>query len=60
MNNMPCPICGRPVPENFREFPDFPFCSKRCRTIDLGRWLVEGYRIAGEDQEDRSTAGESE
>jgi endogenous inhibitor of DNA gyrase (YacG/DUF329 family) len=57
---MPCPICGRPVPENFREFPDFPFCSKRCRTIDLGRWLVEGYRIAGEDQEDRSTAGESE
>jgi endogenous inhibitor of DNA gyrase (YacG/DUF329 family) len=27
------------------EFPDFPFCSGRCRLIDLGRWLGEEYRI---------------
>lgn len=30
------------------EWPDFPFCSPRCRTIDLGRWLGERYRIAPE------------
>lgn len=25
--------------------PDFPFCSPRCKLIDLGRWLGEEYRI---------------
>ena len=25
------------------EWPEFPFCSARCRTIDLGRWLGEAY-----------------
>ncbi len=41
-----CPVCDRlmegPSPA---EWPDFPFCSRRCRTIDLGRWLGENYRI---------------
>jgi endogenous inhibitor of DNA gyrase (YacG/DUF329 family) len=27
------------------EWPDIPFCSPRCRQIDLGRWLGEVYRI---------------
>jgi len=36
-----CPVCGR------RTNPDFlPFCSKRCRLIDLGNWLGGGYRLA--------------
>jgi endogenous inhibitor of DNA gyrase (YacG/DUF329 family) len=26
-------------------WPGFPFCSPRCKTIDLGRWLSEDYRI---------------
>jgi endogenous inhibitor of DNA gyrase (YacG/DUF329 family) len=26
------------------EWPQFPFCSDRCRLIDLGRWLGEDYR----------------
>jgi len=32
----------------------YPFCSARCRAIDLGRWLSETYRIPGEsvEQED--------
>jgi endogenous inhibitor of DNA gyrase (YacG/DUF329 family) len=35
------------------EWPSFPFCSERCRLIDLGRWLGEGYRIpAGPDATD--------
>ncbi len=31
------------------DWPDFPFCSRRCKTIDLGRWLGERYRIPSED-----------
>ena len=26
--------------------PNFPFCSKRCKSIDLGKWLNEEYRIS--------------
>jgi tRNA threonylcarbamoyladenosine biosynthesis protein TsaE len=37
----PCPICGRDVDD---ESPTFPFCSPRCRLVDLGRWFTGGYR----------------
>jgi len=41
-----CPICDRVMHgQNTTEWPQFPFCSARCRLIDLGRWLGEGYRI---------------
>jgi hypothetical protein len=39
----PCPICGRPPVAEFR-----PFCSKRCRTVDLNRWLGGAYAIPGD------------
>ena len=32
--------------------PDFPFCSHRCRMIDLGKWLGEEYRIPDELREE--------
>jgi uncharacterized protein len=35
-----CPICGKPTTAAHR-----PFCSARCRDIDLGRWLKGTYRI---------------
>ena len=38
-----CPICGRPVVPEHR-----PFCSPRCRQVDLGRWLSGDYAIPGE------------
>jgi len=41
-----CASCGRPVaprPGN----PAFPFCSGRCRLVDLAKWLGEAYRIPG-------------
>ncbi len=41
-----CPICGRPAPPR-AENRSFPFCSDRCRLVDLGRWLGEDYRIPG-------------
>ena len=38
-----CPICKKEVA---RESPEFPFCSERCRTIDLGNWASEKYVIS--------------
>lgn len=48
--NLKCSQCGtsyefeynknEPLPVNF------PFCSKRCKSLDLGRWLNEEYRIS--------------
>ena len=35
-----CPVCGRPREERFR-----PFCSARCRDVDLARWLDGRYAI---------------
>ncbi len=42
-----CPICKKPVKLGN---PDFPFCSDRCRTADLGAWSAEEYRISSTAQ----------
>ncbi len=39
---MKCPICRKEVPFGA---PEMPFCSERCRLIDLGKWADEEYRI---------------
>ncbi len=49
---MQCPICKKPVDASPRNHYR-PFCSKRCRTIDLGAWAAESYRVAGQKVEDR-------
>jgi hypothetical protein len=41
-----CPQCGRKAV--WRGNPHRPFCSERCRLIDLGCWAEETYRMAGE------------
>lgn len=49
------------MPGSAVEWPDYPFCSPRCRKIDLGRWLGEKYGIPAEDQakdEDREQGEE--
>ena len=38
------------MPGQAAEWPDYPFCSARCRKIDLGRWLGEQYRVPAADQ----------
>lgn len=40
-----CVICHRPLREGEDRW--FPFCSERCKLVDLGRWLGEAYRIPG-------------
>jgi endogenous inhibitor of DNA gyrase (YacG/DUF329 family) len=39
-----CPICGKPV-EWRAENAFRPFCSERCKRIDLGAWANEEYRV---------------
>ncbi|MBR0753237.1 DNA gyrase inhibitor YacG [Bradyrhizobium jicamae] len=41
-----CPICSKPVEQKFR-----PFCSSRCRDVDLNRWLTGRYVVPGRDDE---------
>lgn len=61
MNGVQCPICDAAMPAVWSEYPDYPFCSKRCRVIDLGRWLGEEYKASsGQPADDRSTAGDSD
>jgi len=42
-----CPQCSRPVPWS-PESTYRPFCSDRCRLIDLGAWLAEQHKIPDE------------
>ena len=49
---MRCPICKKPVsddPPADGSKNYFPFCSERCKLIDLGRWLEGRYQIPVED-----------
>lgn len=46
-----CPICGRPRDAKYR-----PFCSARCRDVDLGRWFKQVYSIPAEELDERDTA----
>jgi endogenous inhibitor of DNA gyrase (YacG/DUF329 family) len=51
-----CPICAQsaaPRPQNRA----FPFCSPRCKAVDLGKWLGEEYRLrsSGASQSDEES-----
>lgn len=52
-----CPVCKKKT--SWEDNPFRPFCSERCRLIDLGKWASEEYRIAGE-KKDISDGGENE
>lgn len=44
MKRVLCPSCNRET--TWEENPSRPFCSERCRLVDLGRWAAEEYRVA--------------
>lgn len=60
-----CATCRKEILPGSRN-PEFPFCSSRCRAVDLGRWLGEEYRIAsrpdeepdGDEEADSRSGGE--
>jgi len=42
-----CPICETALrPPRQADHPHFPFCSRRCKLVDLGRWLDGNYRVS--------------
>jgi len=50
-----CPICRTKVAISSDEKGSyFPFCSERCKMVDLGQWLGEGYRIPGKSAQEGS------
>ena len=55
-----CPICKKQVDESDVGKPGgtFPFCSQRCKLIDLGRWLDGKYQIPAKDDEETEAPAE--
>ena len=49
--SVPCPQCGQAV-EWSAESRFRPFCSERCKLIDLGAWATESYRVTIAGQSD--------
>ncbi|HSS18520.1 MAG TPA: DNA gyrase inhibitor YacG [Pyrinomonadaceae bacterium] len=40
-----CPTCNKEI--QWQENPYRPFCSERCKLVDLGKWVSEEYRVPG-------------
>jgi hypothetical protein len=59
MRTLLCPICRNPVAPHD---PEMPFCSERCRLIDLGNWASEKYTIPAplNDVDDTPETGEQD
>ena len=41
-----CIVCSRQLEGGLLEWPQFPFCSQRCKLVDLGRWFNEEHRLS--------------
>jgi endogenous inhibitor of DNA gyrase (YacG/DUF329 family) len=49
MPKLKCPNCGAEIEyTSVEEAPFRPFCSKKCKLIDLGKWLNGEYRVSEE------------
>ncbi len=53
-----CPVCKNKT--TWEENPWKPFCSERCKLIDLGKWFSEEYRIEGKETMSKEQNAESE
>ena len=49
-----CPTCKKPI--QWKDNPYRPFCSQRCKLIDLGEWAAGRFRIPGEKVPEESMA----
>ncbi|MSM38359.1 MAG: DNA gyrase inhibitor YacG [Geobacter sp.] len=62
LRELTCPVCKKP--SLWEGNPARPFCSDRCKMIDLGAWAAEEYRIPGkpapDPQEERSSHREEQ
>jgi hypothetical protein len=55
---MRCPICHQEVPWSGNAFR--PFCSERCKLIDLDHWLSERYRISNSPESGEKNSADGE
>jgi len=56
-NTFQCPRCGKRFKyASLKEHKPFPFCTERCRDIDLGNWMMEKYVISGDKPDSKSAA----
>jgi hypothetical protein len=53
-----CPTCKKWT--EWKDNPYRPFCSERCKLIDLGRWASEEYRIEGEKTSEKEDIDKEE
>lgn len=53
IKTFPCPRCATQT--TWQDNPSRPFCSERCKLIDLGAWASEDYRIASEERPENPT-----
>ena len=51
---MTCPICKKITSQPYR-----PFCSARCKDVDLSKWLIGGYVVANDVENESSEVGAS-
>jgi len=51
-----CPTCRAPV--RWEDNPYRPFCSQRCRMVDLGNWASESYRVTGDPVREDDEGGD--
>lgn len=58
MPTVKCPTCSRPVPWG-PDSPYRPFCSERCKKIDLGAWAAEKFSIPGAPLENDGLSGDA-
>jgi uncharacterized protein len=53
-----CPICKKTIEDAPQDFGPRPFCSTRCKMVDLGNWLNEAYRIPVASRETGASGGD--
>jgi len=53
LRSLRCPICKTRTP---RSAPEFPFCSERCRLLDLGKWASGHYVVSSPVAEPEAAA----
>lgn len=46
-----CPICNKTIADAPDDFAARPFCSARCKLVDLGNWFNESYRVPVADED---------
>jgi endogenous inhibitor of DNA gyrase (YacG/DUF329 family) len=54
-----CPICRQVLEDAPADFGPRPFCSARCKMVDLGNWLDGAYRIPVAREQDSSESDET-